>query len=87
MYFWIKFHPKANMKHADWCNLISLSIADSLSLPKDYNKKNDSKPEEEVTADTDEEEKQHLNGIFPIFYSFSVSVIMQNMLSLNTTIA
>ena len=58
------------MKHADWCNLISLSIADSLSLPKDYNKKNDSKPEEEVTADTDEEEKQHLNGIFPIFYSF-----------------
>ena len=55
------------MKHADWCNLISLSIADSLSLPKDYNKKNDPKPEEEVTADTDEEEKQHLNGIFPLF--------------------
>ena len=55
------------MKHAEWCNLISLSIADSLSLPKDYNKKNDPKPEEEATADTDEEEKQHLNGIFSFF--------------------
>ena len=58
------------MKHAEWCNLISLSIADSLTLAKDYNKKNDVKPEEEETADADEEEKQKLNGNFPNFKLF-----------------
>jgi hypothetical protein len=31
----------AQMKHAQWCNLISLSIAESLTLPKNYNKNDD----------------------------------------------